>query len=102
MLTLLVSQVNMVYMSSVLEMYENLIGSMLEAQATPSPAVGSSGHQTGATAGDAANRQASGDVRTQLNSLLKKVQRLRKEYYQEEDQFRERLQAVRHIQVETH
>lgn len=82
----------MVYMSSVLEMYEKLIGSMLSAQPTPSPAVGG--------AGDAAGGRPNGDVRTQLSSLLKKVQNLRRQYYQEEDRFRERLTAVREIQVE--
>lgn len=85
---LLVSQVNMVYMSSVLEKYDNLIDSMLKAQPTPSP--------------DAESRQASGDVRMQLSSLLKKVQDLRREYYQEEDRFREKLTVVGNIQVETH
>lgn len=82
----------MVYMSSVLEMYDNLINSMLKAQPTTSPA----------SVGDTARREASGDIRMQLNSLLEKVRDLRREYYQEEDQFRKRLKAVRHVQVETH
>lgn len=94
----------MLYMSGMLEMYEQLIGHMLKQLPTPSPKTAASAGRGAATAAAAAASDAvmgaGGDVRKQLSYILKKVQDLRKHHYHEQDQFLQGLKALRHIPVE--
>uniref|UniRef100_A0A3Q3W7L6 Interferon gamma n=1 Tax=Mola mola TaxID=94237 RepID=A0A3Q3W7L6_MOLML len=81
------SKIEMVYMSSVLDMYEKMFGHMLKQLPTPSSA---SDAPTG----------AGEDVRKQLTYILKKVQDLKRHHYQKQDQFLQKLYSVRHIQID--
>lgn len=86
-------------MGGMLEMYEQLIGHMLKQLPTPSPKTAVSAGRGAAAASDAA-MGAGGDVRKQLSYILKKVQDLRTHHYHEQDQFLQRLKALRQIPVE--
>lgn len=95
----------MLYMGGMLEMYEQLIGKMLKQLPTPSPKTAVSAGRGAAAASDAAAASgaamgAGGDVRKQLSYILKKVHDLRTRHYHEQDQFLQRLKALRQIPVE--
>uniref|UniRef100_A0A3Q4AT56 Interferon gamma n=1 Tax=Mola mola TaxID=94237 RepID=A0A3Q4AT56_MOLML len=91
----------MVYMSSVLDMYEKMFGHMLKQLPTPSPKLAAStGRQAAAGSASDAPTGAGEDVRKQLTYILKKVQDLKRHHYQKQDQFLQKLYSVRHIQID--
>lgn len=85
----------MLFMGGVLEMYDKLIGRMLGQLPTPSPETAVTGGAKGADSDHAA------PVRKQLSYLLKKVNQLRKNHYQEQDQVLHDLQKLGKVQVPT-
>ncbi|GLD48210.1 interferon gamma 1 precursor [Lates japonicus] len=96
-----------VFMGGVLETYEKLIGQMLKELPTPSPQTAGSSNEGLASAitagpGTASDTrsEAGGDVRMDLNYILTKVQELKRHKYQEQDKLLQRLQALKHIQMD--
>lgn len=94
-------------MGGVLETYEKLIGQMLKELPTPSPHTAGSSNEglaSAITAGPGTTSdtrsEEGGDVKMELNYILKKVQDLKRHKYQEQDKLLQRLQALKHIQVE--
>ncbi|XP_068442881.1 interferon gamma related [Clinocottus analis] len=84
-----------VFMSGVLEKYEELIGRMLEQLPTPTPHTAAS-DQLPASAAAAGG----GEVATQLRYILKKVQLLKKHRYHEQEKFLRELRALKDIQMD--
>ncbi|NP_001347663.1 interferon gamma 1 precursor [Lates calcarifer] len=96
-----------VFMGGVLETYEKLIGQMLKELPTPSPHTAGSSNEglaSAITAGPGTTSdtrsEEGGDVKMELNYILKKVQDLKRHKYQEQDKLLQRLQALKHIQMD--
>ncbi|XP_034019352.1 interferon gamma-like [Thalassophryne amazonica] len=92
-----------IFVSSVLETYENMIGQMLNQLSNTSSGTGEikEGHAstiTMATAGDGGRAKA--EIREELNYILKKVQDLRILHYQQQKTLLQELQDVRQIKMD--
>ncbi|XP_070785135.1 interferon gamma-like [Enoplosus armatus] len=85
-----------VFMGGVLETYEKLLGQMLKQLPTQSPLTATPGTGTGSDA----ETGPDGEVRTELNFILKKVQDLRKHRYHEQDKLLQGLQSLKHIEMD--
>ena len=79
----------MVYMSAVLQTYDQLLKQMLRQLpvATPTAAEGT------------AAATVTADLRTQLSYILKKITDLRTQYYRKHEELLKKLQPLRHVQV---
>ncbi|KAG7495875.1 interferon gamma [Solea senegalensis] len=84
-------EIKHLFMSSVLETYEKLIGQMLKQLPTPTPLTAT------ATPGSPSKGV---EVRAELNYLLHKIQDLRKHRYQEQSELVQRLQSLGRIQMD--
>ncbi|XP_028426874.1 interferon gamma [Perca flavescens] len=88
-----------VFMGSVLETYEKLIGQMLKQQPTPTPqTAGSNERLASAAAGDASDDR----IRTGLNYILRKVKELKKHHYKEQEELLQELKGLEHIKLDNH
>ncbi|XP_068565534.1 interferon gamma-like [Cebidichthys violaceus] len=88
------------FMGGVLEMYEKLLGQMLNELPTPTPqTAGSNMHPAAAVTASGGEVGAGEDVRTELSFILDLVQKLKKHHYQEQEKFLQELRALKHIQL---
>ncbi|XP_070710108.1 interferon gamma-like [Pempheris klunzingeri] len=92
------TEVKMIFMGAVLETYEKLIGQMLKNLPTASPQTVGSTDRPG-TAGVAEGETVK-DVRTELSYVLKRVQDLRRQDYQEEEKVLQGLLSLKHIKMD--
>lgn len=84
----------MIYMSAVLLTYDKLLNQMLEQLPTPSPT-------TNQKTGDQGATNDTGNLRTQLRYILKKVTDLRIQHYRKQEQLLKTIQPLGQVQVRT-
>lgn len=82
---MLVSQAEMIYMSAVLQTYDQLLNQMLKQLPTTTP--------------PSAESTDSSKLRTQLSYILKKITDLRTQHYKEQEELLKKIQPLRHVQV---
>nr|XP_046235571.1 interferon gamma-like isoform X2 [Scatophagus argus] len=92
----------MFFMGGILDTYEKLLGRMLKQLPTPGPQTAGRNSVVTPAPGTASNpeRAAGGDIRTQLNYILKKVRELKERRYKEQEKVLQGLQSLRHIQMD--
>ncbi|XP_042367435.1 interferon gamma-like [Plectropomus leopardus] len=91
-----------VFMGGVLETYVNLLEQMLKQLPTQSPPTAENNQLPESAAGTASDGQvaADGDVRKELNFILRKVKDLRKHRYHEQEKLLKELSNLKEIKMD--
>ncbi|XP_073336990.1 interferon gamma-like [Pagrus major] len=95
-------ETKMLFMGSILDTYEKLIGHMLKQHPTVGPQTAGSSEHLASAVGTTSNAGtgASGDLREDLTYILGKVRELKRKRFQEQEKILHGLQAVKHVQMD--